>query len=176
MATTRARCRSRRTLELVKAAEINDGEEMPLEKRPTQTHQYRVRRWPGPGKQTHHGRAHRKLRVRDKKKTMPVVKQHRVMRIRRAEKAEEHNKSNYYMLICKILSISSLKENEEKKHQTQMKKELSSSQSQEKKQRRARSLVTRELVPKGYPPYETQSEETMERDKTLKSLYPSQFF
>ncbi|KAK6061493.1 hypothetical protein COOONC_00846 [Cooperia oncophora] len=155
---TQSEQRSRRTVELVKAAEINDGEEMPLEKKPSQTHQHRVKRWPQPGKQVHHGRAHKKLRVRDKKKSATVVKHHRAMRVRRAEMAEEQ------------------KQEEEKKHQKMDSSSSQSEESHEKKERPVRSLVTRELIPKGYPPNEPQSEETIERDKTLKSLYPFDLF
>uniref|UniRef100_A0A7I4Z2X7 Alstrom syndrome protein 1 n=1 Tax=Haemonchus contortus TaxID=6289 RepID=A0A7I4Z2X7_HAECO len=145
-----------------KSSELNEGKHIPLNEVQDKRHhikRYRVRRWPLPAKPTHHGRSHKKLRLRDKKKSEVDVKMHRAMRIRRAERIQE--------------------EEEEKKHQKDMKKDSSSSQSnesEEKPQRRVRSLVTRELIPKGYPPHEQQSEEAMERDKTLRSLYSSILF
>ncbi|XGW33493.1 hypothetical protein V3C99_017704 [Haemonchus contortus] len=151
--------RSRRTLEHGEVKELDYGVQEPLHKNDTHSAKYRVRRWPLPAKPTHHGRSHKKLRLRDKKKSEVDVKMHRAMRIRRAERIQE--------------------EEEEKKHQKDMKKDSSSSQSnesEEKPQRRVRSLVTRELIPKGYPPHEQQSEEAMERDKTLRSLYSSILF
>ncbi|KAK5965158.1 hypothetical protein GCK32_001022 [Trichostrongylus colubriformis] len=155
--------RSRRALEHGEVKELDYGNPEPLNRNHSHSKQHRMKRWPLPGKQAHHGRTHKKLRVRDKKKNTDAANHHRAMRIRRAEMAEEQKK-----------------EEEKKKHfQKHTVKDSSSSESKEengKMQRRIRSLVTHELIPKGNPPYETQSEEALERDKTLKSLYPSQFF
>lgn len=64
---------------------------------------------------------------------------------------------------------------EAKKQERKDSSDSSSNESAPKRKSR-RSFNTAELIPRGKPsPYDTQSEEVMERDKTLRSIYPSQF-
>ncbi|VDL71674.1 unnamed protein product [Nippostrongylus brasiliensis] len=153
---TQTHQRHRRTKELVKAQEINDGEQKPLEKRPTQTHQQRFRRWPLPSKRTNHRQLHKKLGDSGKKKTK-VQANHRARRLRRAEQEYEPEQS--------LTPMSKSESTDE-----------TSSSEERPKTRRVRSFANRGLIPRGKPsPYDTQSEEVLERDKTLKSIYPFQF-
>ncbi|WKY16754.1 hypothetical protein Q1695_001402 [Nippostrongylus brasiliensis] len=146
------------TVQMTRSKELNDGKSILLEdvqNKPAYKPQ-RFRRWPLPSKRTNHRQLHKKLGDSGKKKTK-VQANHRARRLRRAEQEYEPEQS--------LTPMSKSESTDE-----------TSSSEERPKTRRVRSFANRGLIPRGKPsPYDTQSEEVLERDKTLKSIYPFQF-